>query len=488
MSVLKNNFLWGAATASNQMEGAYDEGGKGLSTSDFMCYVDPGSRKKSDTTFSVTYEQLKYEMEHESEFNFPKRRGNDFYHRYQEDIKWMAEMGFNVFRMSIAWERIFPTGFEDKPNEEGLVFYDRVFDELRKYDIEPLVTLSHYDFPIEISLKLNGFESRETVALFEKYARTCFERFHKKVKYWITFNEINMVMHSPYACCGAMLDHSPNKEWQCKYQCAYHQFLASAKSVMIAHEIDPTIKVGNMLSKQIYYPATCKPEDNLQMLLDTQMDTFFTDVTCTGDFPHYMQRIWDEAGVTLPIESGDLEILKKGTVDFVSFSYYSSIISEYHGKLQLRSFNLMGAKKNEYVQYTDWDWAIDPIGMRIALNHMYDRYHKPIFISECGFGAYDKIEADGMVHDDERIRFLKLQLEQVKEAVKDGVDVIGFTAWSGIDLVSQTTTEFSKRYGFVYVDLDDFGNGTYNRMPKKSFYWYKKVIETNGENLENIDL
>ncbi|MFQ7406136.1 MAG: glycoside hydrolase family 1 protein, partial [[Clostridium] innocuum] len=246
------NFLWGAATASNQIEGAYLEGGKGLSTNDFVRYIEPTNRAKGDTTFTITYQQLLEEMEDESRFNFPKRRGNDFYHRYKEDIKLMAEMGFRVFRLSIAWERIYPTGFEDTPNEEGLAFYDRVFDECHKYHIEPLVTLSHYDFPLEVSRRLNGFESRETVDLFEKYARTVFERYHEKVKYWLTFNEINMVLHSPFACCGAMMDHSELSEMQLKYQCSFHQLLASARCVLAAHEIDETLQVGNMQSKQVY--------------------------------------------------------------------------------------------------------------------------------------------------------------------------------------------------------------------------------------------
>ncbi|WP_416351671.1 glycoside hydrolase family 1 protein [[Clostridium] innocuum] len=478
------NFLWGAATASNQIEGAYLEGGKGLSTNDFVRYIEPTNRAKGDTTFTITYQQLLEEMEDESRFNFPKRRGNDFYHRYKEDIKLMAEMGFRVFRLSIAWERIYPTGFEDTPNEEGLAFYDRVFDECHKYHIEPLVTLSHYDFPLEVSRRLNGYESRETVDLFEKYARTVFERYHEKVKYWLTFNEINMVLHSPFACCGAMMDHSELSEMQLKYQCSFHQLLASARCVLAAHEIDETLQVGNMQSKQVYYPKTCSPQDNLQQLFDTGMDLLFPDVQCKGEYPYYMKRFFEQNNVVLPMQEGDEEVLKKGTVDFMSFSYYSSIVSGYNGdSLKLHTSNLMGAEKNKYVEYSAWDWAIDPIGMRIALNHMYDRYHLPIFISKCGFGAYDQVEADGMVHDDYRIDFLQKQLTQVKEAIRDGVEVFGFTAWCPIDLVSQTTSEFSKRYGFVYVDLDDYGNGTYERTPKKSFYWYKKVIASNGEEL-----
>lgn len=483
-TVFPSGFLWGAAAASNQMEGAYNEGGKGLSTNDFVRYVEVSERAKGDTTFTITYQDLLEEMHDENNYNFPKRRGNDFYHRYKEDIKLMADMGFSIFRLSIAWERIYPTGFEDKPNEEGLAFYDKVFDECHKYQIEPMVTLSHYDFPIEVSKKLNGFESRETVDLFVKYAKTVLQRYHKKVKYWLTFNEINMVLHSPFACCGTMMDHSELNELQLKYQCSYHQLLASALSVIAAHEIDANLKVGNMQSKQVYYPASCKPEDNLQQLFDTSMDLLFPDVQCLGEYPYYMKRFFEQNQIVLPIQPGDDDILKRGVVDFMSFSYYSSIVSGYEGDaLKLHTSNLMGSEKNKYLEYSNWDWAIDPIGMRIALNHMYDRYHLPIFISECGFGAYDKVEADGMVHDDYRIDFLCKQLKQVKEAIRDGVDVFGFTAWCPIDLVSQTTSEFSKRYGFVYVDADDYGNGTYDRTPKKSFYWYQNCIQSNGADL-----
>lgn len=485
-SFFPDNFLWGASSASNQIEGAYNEGGKGLESTDFVKFVEPTDRGKGETTFTINRKQLEEYMKNEEKYNFPKRRGNDFYHRYKEDIALMAEMGFKVFRLSISWSRIYPTGFEDEPNEEGLAFYDKVFDECKKYGIEPLVTLSHYDFPVEICTKYNGFESRETVYLFVKLAKTLFERFHNKVKYWITFNEINMVFHSPFACCGAMLDNTELTPIQLRFQCAYHQLLASALAIIEGHKIDKTMKFGNMLSKSVYYPGSNKPEDNLQQQFDIAMDNWFTDVQCKGIFPYYMDRFFKEANVELPIQVGDLEALREGTVDYFTFSYYCSVLSTLEdGRLKLHTTDLTSGKKNEYLTRSDWDWAIDPVGIRIALHQIYDRYRMPILVSECGLGAYDKVEDDGSIIDDYRIEYLKEHIKQVEESIKDGVDVFGFCVWSYMDIVSQTTSEFSKRYGFVYVDADDYGNGTYDRKPKKSFYWYKKVIESNGAALSN---
>ena len=480
-----DNFLWGAASASNQIEGAYHVDGRGMASTDYVRFVEPENRAAGETTFSVSYGKLIKAMADNMEYNYPKRRGNDFYHRYKEDIKLMADMGFKVFRMSVAWERIYPTGFEELPNEEGLAFYDKIFDECHKYNIEPMVTLSHYDFPIDICTKLNGFESRKTVDLFIKFARTLFERFHKKVKYWLTFNEINMVLHSTFACCGAMPDHTHLNEMQLKFTCSYHELLASALAVKAAHEISEDLMVGNMLCKGVFYPASCKPEDNLQQLFDMGMENYFTDVQCFGQMPYYMQRFFEEYDITLPIQAGDEKILQEGTIDFISISYYCSVVSSYEdGRIQVHTTDLTSKVKNPYLKYTDWDCTIDSLGMRIGLNQLYDRYHKPIFIAECGLGAYDKVEEDGSINDDYRIAFLKEHINQVKEAIRDGVDIFGFCAWCYIDLVSQTTSEFSKRYGFVYVDADDYGNGTYDRRPKKSFYWYKKCIESNGEVLE----
>lgn len=484
-NVFPKNFLWGSSSASNQIEGAWNEGGKGLETTDFVKYVEVSDRAAGETTFSVTKKQLEEYRTHPEKYNFPKRRGNDFYHRYKEDIKLMAEMGLKAFRMSISWARIYPTGFEKIPNEEGLAFYDQVFNECKKQGIEPVVTMSHYDFPIEITTKLNGFESRETVFLFVKLAKTLLERFHSKVKYWIIFNECNMVFHAPYPCCGAMIDNTELSEMQLKFQCAYHQLLASALVIDEGRKIDKTLLFGNMLSKSVYYPATTKPEDNLQQQFDIAMDNWLTDTQVWGTFPYYMNRFFSEAKIKLPIMCNDLEALRKGTIDFFTFSYYCSVLCNYEETgLKLHTTDLTSKYKNEYLKFSKWEWAIDPIGLRIALHQIYDRYHLPVLVSECGLGAYDKVEVDGTVKDDYRIDYLKEHILQLKESIKDGVDVFGFFTWSYADIVSQTTSEFSKRYGFIYVDCDDYGHGTFERLPKKSYFWYKKVIASNGENLD----
>lgn len=477
----KQGFLWGGATAANQIEGGYNEGGRGLANTDFLKFTE--RRKKDDATFAQTYSTLKDAMQNEAAYQFPKRRGNDFYHHYKEDIALMAEMGFKVYRMSIAWERIYPTGFEDSPNEEGLQFYDNVFDECHKYGIEPLVTMLHYDYPLPICEKLNGFESPETIDLFLKYVRTIVERYHTKVKYWLTFNEINMSLLSLSTCSGAMPDHSRFglMNEQLTFRVIHNMLLASAKAVITAKEIDSSLKIGNMVWKQLYYPKTVRPEDTLQRNFDMNLNYYFFDIQCRGEVPYYLDRYFESKGIVRNYTKEDLGVLKKGTVDFISFSWYMSHISQYHGEpMTITGLLPSMDENNPYLKASDWGWTIDPVGLRISLDDLYERYHKPIFIAELGIGLHDRLENDGTIHDSARIEFLEQNIRQIKEAVKDGVDVFGLTVWGWIDLVSSSASEMSKRYGFVYVDADDYGNGTYNRYKKDSFYWYKHVIATNG--------
>ena len=482
----KKGFLWGGATAANQIEGAYNEGGRGLANTDFLKFVEPNQRRADGATFAQTYESLKAAMENEDNYQFPKRRGNYFYSHYKEDIALMAEMGFNVYRMSISWSRIFPTGFEDEPNEEGLKFYDCVFDECHKYGIEPMVTMLHYDYPLEICEKLNGFESEETIDLFEKYVRTIVSRYHKKVKYWLTFNEINMSLQSLSTCSGAMPDHSLQglDEEQLTFKVIHNMLLASAKAVIIVHEINPEILVGNMVWKHLYYPKTVKPEDTLQQMFDMNLNYYFFDIQCKGVVPYYLDRYFAQKKIVRDYSEEDIEVLKKGKVDFISCSWYMSNISEYQGE-PMKFTGLLPdmTRNNPYLDMTEWGWSIDAVGLRINLNQLYDRYGLPIFVSEFGIGMYEEMDENHRVHDQGRIEFLQAHLKQIKEAIRDGVDVFGATYWGWIDLVSSTTSEISKRYGFVYVDADDYGNGTYNRYKKDSFYWYQHVIKTNGSEI-----
>ncbi|MFD1179137.1 glycoside hydrolase family 1 protein [Paenibacillus puldeungensis] len=474
------HFLWGGATAANQLEGAYNEDGKGLSSADMVVYV-PKEKRTGGHAIEITSEQidkiLSGKLDHE---RFPKRHGIDFYHRYKEDIALFAEMGFKVFRISINWSRIFPNGDDAQPNEAGLQFYDNVFDELHTYGIEPLVTLAHYETPLGLTQKYNGWASREVIGHFTNYAETVFRRYKNKVKYWLTFNEINMMTISPFTGGGVVIDRVQNKQ-QTIYQALHHQFVASALATKLCHEIIPGAMIGCMLARMETYPATCNPEDVRKSQHENQMNLFFTDVHARGEYPSYMTRYFEENNIVIEKDASDDEILKAYPVDYISFSYYMSLTvsSELGG--DRAEGNLFGGVKNPYLKASDWGWQIDPVGLRITLNNFYDRYQKPLFIVENGLGAYDKVEEDGSIHDTYRIDYLRQHIAQMKEAIKDGVDLIGYTSWGPIDLVSMSTSEMSKRYGFIYVDLDDEGNGTLKRSKKDSFQWYKQVIATNGE-------
>jgi 6-phospho-beta-glucosidase len=414
--------------------------------------------------------------------NFPKRRGIDFYHRYKEDIALFAEMGFKTFRMSISWPRIFPNGDDREPNEEGLAFYDKVFDELLKYGIEPLVTLSHYEIPLALVQKYNGWADRRVVDFFVHYAETVFNRYKGKVKYWLTFNEINISTLSPYIGSGVLIDEVEHKE-QTVYQALHHQFVASARAVKACHEMIPDAMIGCMLARMEVYPETCSPDDVLEALKEDQMNLFFTDVQVRGYYPSFMLSYFEENDIKLDMLPGDEELLLQHTVDFLSFSYYMSMVASGAPGKKKEKGNFFSGVKNPYLESSDWGWQIDPKGLRITLKKMYDRYQVPLFIVENGLGAYDKVEEDGSINDDYRIDYMRAHIEQMEEAIKEGVDLMGYTSWGCIDLISASTSEMSKRYGFIYVDQDDYGNGTLARSKKKSFDWYKQVIATNGKEL-----
>ena len=368
------------------------------------------------------------------------------------------------------------------PNEAGLKFYDDVLDECLKYDIEPLVTISHYEFPVGLSLKNNGWLSRETIEHFERYCKVLFERYGKKVKYWLTFNEINVLSMTAFLSGGILTDGVTNMK-EAMYQAIHHQFVASAKAVKLCHEMLPEAKIGCMLARQESYPKTCHPKDVWESLQADHNNLFFTDVQVRGEYPAYTARFFEENNIHLQYEDGDAQILKEGKVDFLSFSYYMSAVSTHETLGEATHGNMMFGVKNPYLEYSEWGWAIDALGLRITLNKLYDRYQVPLYIVENGLGAKDEPDAKFWVEDDYRIDYLRKHIIAMKEAIQDGVELMGFTPWGCIDLVSASTSEMSKRYGFIYVDADDYGNGTFNRTPKKSFYWYKEVIASNGEKL-----
>lgn len=413
---------------------------------------------------------------------YPKRYGIDFYHRYKEDIALFAEMGFKTFRLSISWPRIFPNGDESEPNEAGLAFYDAVFDELLKYGIEPLVTISHYEFPLELAFKQNGWESRETIAAFEKYARVLFNRYKDNVKYWLTFNEINIIGMTGYLSGGILADKTDNM-LQSQFQAAHHQFVASALAVKACHEIIPDAKIGCMLARMEAYPDTCNPLDVMESIDSDHTNLFYSDVQIRGYYPSYMNKFFRDNKLTIKKEPGDDAILREGTVDYMSFSYYMSSIATHEKDGEEVGGNLLGSKKNPYLKASDWGWQIDPVGLRITMHKLYDRYQIPLFIVENGLGAKDVVEEDGAIHDPYRIDYLRDHIKEMEQAIDEGVELMGYTPWGCIDLVSASTSQMSKRYGFIYVDLDDEGHGTLKRSKKDSFDWYKRVIATNGADL-----
>ena len=457
-------FLWGGAVAANQCEGAYQADGKGLSIQDVMPNGIAGPRSQVPTPDNL------------------KLVGIDFYHRYADDIALFAEMGFTVFRTSIAWSRIFPNGDDVEPNEEGLAFYDRVFDQLALHGIEPLVTLSHYETPLALARRYNGWASRELIGFFERYCRTVFDRYRDKVKYWLTFNEINSVLHEPFMSGG--ID-TPKEKLTKKdlYQAIHHELVASALATKIAHELIPDAKVGCMILAMPTYPLTPHPDDVLATMHADHANQAFGDVHCRGEYPGYFLRMQREAGVHLDITDADREILRN-TVDFVSFSYYTSLCETAdRSKKAAHQGNIFGGTANPMLERSEWGWTIDPQGLRIVLNDFWERWQKPLFIVENGLGAVDQLVDSGgerTVVDPYRISYHNDHLVQAREAIADGVELIGYTSWGCIDLVSASTAQMSKRYGFIYVDRNDDGSGTLARYRKNSFHWYAEVIRTNG--------
>lgn len=480
MGIFRDDFLWGGATAANQYEGAWNVDGKGISVAD----ICTGGSKDQMKRVTPEFEEGTF---------YPSREATDFYHHYEEDIRLFAEMGFKCFRLSIAWTRIFPTGLEEHPNEAGLAFYDRVFDCCKKYNIEPVVTISHYEMPFGLTRAFNGWASRECIKCFERYCETIFERYKDKVKYWLTFNEINAAL-SPVGNLSSLgilnegtvyyLEQKDNPSL--RLQGLHHQLVAESSVIQMAHEKYPWFKIGNMICFINMYPYSCCPDDILKAQQDMQMYNWYcSDVQVRGAYPAFAKRFWEENHIHIQMEPEDLEILKAGTVDFYAISYYSSNCVSADPSRGTSAGNLVGGAVNPYLDMTEWGWQTDPKGLRYVLNEIYGRYRLPIMVVENGLGAYDKIEDDGSIRDDYRIAYMREHIEQMKEAVRDGVDLMGYTPWGCVDLVSASTGEMAKRYGLIYVDKYDDGSGTLKRFKKKSFGWYKKVVATNGECLED---
>lgn len=479
--VFPKDFLWGGATAANQLEGGYLEGGRGPSIDDAL----PGGKQRmavvSSPDFDWTIDTQKYV--------YPNHKGIDFYHHYKEDIALFAEMGFKVYRFSISWSRIFPQGDETEPNEEGLRFYDHVIDECLRHQIQPLITLHHYEMPLYLAKHYGGWKNKKLIEFFRRFTETIIGRYGDRVKLFLTFNEINSAAHLPVLSQG--LTHLTGADdLKNLFQAWHNQFVASAQAVKIAHEFDPAIKVGNMIIYSTSYAYNANPVNQMANLAYNQDFNFYcADVQVRGEYPAYTNRYMASKGVQwsdLSITDEELALIKQYHVDFISFSYYMSTTTEVTEKNHEQAQgNLLGGTKNPYLESSEWGWQIDPTGLRIALNELYGRYRVPLFIVENGLGAKDQVETDGRIFDDYRINYLKSHIQAIGEAIQDGVPVMGYTPWGCIDLVSASTGEMSKRYGFIYVDQDDQGHGTMARSKKKSFNWYQRVIVTNGAELDN---
>lgn len=481
-----NNFFWGGATAANQIEGAWNEDGRRATLTDIttegsynkprqITFIDQKGRHGTLNEGEQLPEGARYAVL--DEYYYPNHNGVDFYHRYKEDIKLFGEMGMKIFRMSISWSRIYPNGVEDEPNKKGLEFYRNVFLELRKYNIEPLVTLWHFDTPLYLIEHYGDWKNKKLITYFETYVQTLFTEYKGLVKYWLTFNEINNTL--------IFLERGKKQpsdvDYQNAYQHLHNQLVASAKAVKTGHEIDPENMIGCMINGITYYPATSDPKDILLNLHTWEERILYCgDVQCFGEYPAYAKRLWKKYHVELDITKDELQILKEGCVDMYTFSYYmSNNVTTHTGQEQVGG-NMSWGVRNEYLQYSDWGWAYDPTGLQYYLEKVNDRYKRPLMIVENGLGAYDNLEEDGTIHDSYRIKYLREHIKAMDAAINNGVNLIGYTTWGCIDLVSAGTGEMRKRYGYIYVDKDDCGHGTFKRYLKDSYSWYKEVIASNG--------
>ena len=472
-------FLWGGALAANQCEGAWNVDGKGPSLLDHT------------TGLTGKYKDL-HEMNHGRRLTetidttnnyYPCHDAIDLYHHYKDDIKLFSEMGFKALRTSINWSRIFPKGDEDKPNEKGLEFYDNVFDELLKYGIEPVITISHFEMPMHLIKKYGGWRDRKLIDFYINYCGVIFHRYKEKVKYWMTYNELNHLHDNPLHA-GNVVVYEGENSLEITYQASHYLFVAAAKATALCHEIIPNAKMGCMLSLSTIYSNTCDPKDEFATFQLKQDHYYFSDVFIRGKYPGYSKREMKKEGITIKMEDGDLELIKENTAEFLAFSYYRSTTHKAGSTTFKDSGGVLGIK-NPYLDTTAWGWQIDPIGLRYVLNEMWDRYQIPLFIVENGLGFEDKISEDGVIHDDYRIDYIKQHLLEIYNAIEDGVDVMGYLYWAPIDMISNSTGQMKKRYGFIYVDKHDDGTGTYERSKKESFEWYKEVIHTAGKSLLN---
>ena len=477
-------FFWGGALAANQVEGAWNVDGKGPSVADVASYKPNVDVKNYAAHVAMSDEVIREAMATDDTVYYPKRRGIDFYHHYKEDLALFAEMGFTMLRVSIAWTRIFPTGEETEPNEKGLQFYEDLFTEMRRLGIEPLVTLSHYEMPLALATRYNGWADRRVIDCFTRFCHACFVRYKGLFKYWLTFNEVDSIIRHPFTTAGIIPGRVPEEKMlETCYQALHHQLVASALVVKDCHQIIPGSQVGCMLTKLTTYARTCAPADELATQAKNLENLFYADVHVWGEYPRLILKMFERKGIHVEMAPGDAAILKAGCVDFVSCSYYMTMTESVDPNAERTPGNTVLGVKNPYLASSDWGWQIDPMGLRYSLIELYDRYRIPLMVVENGMGAKDTVEPDGSIHDPCRIEYFRQHISEMGKAVDEGVELLAYTSWAPIDLISASTNQMSKRYGFIYVDQDDLGNGTLARSRKDSFYWYKKVIASNGEDL-----
>ncbi len=499
MSELNRDFLWGIASDACQGEGAWNEGGKGPSLHDVLTPGSKGVVRKATYRNILTNETGAESIHFDPEGRnlvlpdncvldvldnvyYPSHEATDFYHHYKEDISLMAEMGLKLYRTSFNWARVFPNGDDEFPNEEGLKFYDDVLDELLRNGIEPMITLYHMDIPLNVINKYGGWKNKEVIDMFVRYAKILIERYKDKVRYWLAFNEINCDEMMPFYYLG-LVNNSRNDI----FNGIHNHFVAAAKIKEFVKEInrkyDKQIMLGQMIAGDPIYYYTCDPKDILHVIsYKHRYFDFYSDVQLLGEYPRSIKRFFESEGITIDASEEELELIRNNTLDYIGFSCYGGItLTSDPKKAEATGGNIFSGVKNPYLTYTDWGWANDPTCLRIALNQLYDHYHKPLFIVENGLGTYDKISEDGKIHDDYRIEYLKSTFQGIKDAINvDGVDVRGYTLWGGIDIVSAETGQMSKRYGLVYVDKDNEGNGSLDRCRKDSFFWMKDYIKSNN--------
>ncbi len=484
MSRFPDGFLWGGAVAANQVEGAWDADGKGPSVADIATYKPHLDLKDFAAHHVVTSVSIAAALADPDVTHYPKRRGIDFYHRWRDDLALFAELGFTVLRVSIAWSRLYPTGEEETPNPAGVAFYRELFTQMRRLGIEPLVTLSHYEMPIALAVKYNGWSDRRVIELFVRFATTCFTEYGDLVQLWLTFNEIDSIRRHPFTTAGVIEDKSTQGFEQAIYEALHHQFVAGAEATRLCHELVPGGRMGCMLTKLITYPLTCEPGDVAAAQARNLENMFYTDVQTLGAYPRLTLVDLENRGIRLPILPGDEELLAAHTADFVSFSYYMSMAESVSPDAERTPGNTVLGVKNPYLQSSEWGWQVDPVGLRISLIDLYDRYRKPLFVVENGFGARDEVTPEGRIHDPYRVAYFKGHLREMRRAVEQGVELMGYTSWAPIDMISAGTSQITKRYGFIHVDFDDLGNGSGERRKKDSFDWYQRVIATNGASLD----